>query len=315
MEHRVLHMSVHCRTGMHESTRKSTRFRRQLWLPHLPVWDYHGSASVLVWLWWLEQSSHDVDFQLLTFFLHLHKLCCKLCCQLCCTDYICIIQFYSSYICHLKNNNRLLKNQADRQLKLLHETRWWNWNKKSSSEDAIRVGLIIRGSRHCGRFSKADRLSNHVLHALLPPGRLKMRENALKIDFDTDLTPNITRHSCIISAELVVSSFVNNLVRLSSIVPFHIIYQVNLYWRNNSAHKYNYFETLWLSILTFPAFSTTAIWSRIFMSRIFHPCKLVPQIHVSHFQVLHFWPSRIFMSRIFSHPLSTSVFIFSLSTF
>jgi len=46
----------------------------------------------------------------------------------------------------------------------------------------------------------------------------------LKIDFDTDLTPDITRHSCIISAELVVSSFINNLVRLSSIVPFHIIY-------------------------------------------------------------------------------------------
>ena len=51
----------------------------------------------------------------------------------------------------------------------------------------------------------------------------------LKIDFDTDLTPNITRHSCIISTELVVSSFINNLVRLSSIhvVPFHIIYQVS----------------------------------------------------------------------------------------
>jgi len=41
-------------------------------------------------------------------------------------------------------------------------------------------------------------------------------------DFDTDLTTNITRHSRIISAELVVSSFINNLVRLSSIVPFHI---------------------------------------------------------------------------------------------
>ena len=26
MEHRVLHMSVHCRAGMHKSTRKSTRF-------------------------------------------------------------------------------------------------------------------------------------------------------------------------------------------------------------------------------------------------------------------------------------------------
>jgi len=208
MEHRVLHMSVHCQTGMHESTRKSTRFRRQLWVPHLPIWDYHGSASLLVWLWWLEQSSHDVDFQLLTFFLHLHKLCCQLCSQLCCTDYIFIIQFYSSYICHLKNNRRTL--------------------------------------------------------------RLR-----LKIDFDTDLTPNITRHSCIISAEMVVSRFINNLVRLSSIVPFHIIYQVNLYWRNNSANKYNYFETLFHTL----AFHTN-------FSRIFHPCNLVPHFHVSHFPTL-----------------------------
>ena len=89
----------------------------------------------------------------------------------------------------------------------------------------------------------------------------------LKIEFDTDLTPNITRHSCIISAELVVglSSFINNLVRLSSIVPFHIIYQVNLYWRNNSANKYNYFETL---------FHTSAFHTNF--SRIFHPCNLVP---------------------------------------
>ena len=76
------------------------------WVPHLPVWDYHGSASVLVWLWWLEQSSHDVDFQLLTSVLYLHKLCCQLCCQLCCTDYIFIIRFYSAYICHPKINNR-----------------------------------------------------------------------------------------------------------------------------------------------------------------------------------------------------------------
>jgi len=35
---------------------------------------------------------------------------------------------------------------------------------------------------------------------------------------------------------------------------------------NNSAHKYNYFETLCL------AFSTPAIWCRIFMSRIFRSC-------------------------------------------
>ena len=134
----------------------------------------------------------------------------------------------------------------------------------------------------------------------------------------------------------------NNLVRLSSIVPFHIIYQVNLglYWRNNSAHKYNYFETLFHTLAFhtnfsrifhpcnwvphfhlshFPplqsgaansclAFSTPATWRRIFMSRIFHPCKLVPQIHVSHFPPLHFWPSRIFMSRIFSRPYHTSEF-------
>ena len=85
----------------------------------------------------------------------------------------------------------------------------------------------------------------------------------------------------------------NNLVRLSSIVPFHIIYQVNLYWRNTSAHKYNYSETLFHTL----AFHTN-------FSRIFHPCKLVPHFHVSHFSPLHFWPSRIFMSRIFSRPLT-----------
>ena len=88
MEHRVLHMSVHCRAGMHESTRKSTRFR--------------------------------------------HQLCS---CE----------RFYSAYICHLKI--------------------------KSTT-----TGRTLR------------------LH--------------LKIDFDTDLASNITRHSCTISAELVVS-FIN----------------------------------------------------------------------------------------------------------
>jgi len=98
MEHRLLHMSVHCRAGMHESTRK-------------------------------------------------RKLCCQLCCQLRCTDYIFIIRFYSSYICHLK----YLKTTTGRTLR-----------------------------RH------------------------------LKIDFDTDLASNITRHSCAISTELVVSSFINN---------------------------------------------------------------------------------------------------------
>ena len=41
----------------------------------------------------LSIAEQDVDFQLLTFFLHLHKLCCQLCCQLCCTDYIFIIRF------------------------------------------------------------------------------------------------------------------------------------------------------------------------------------------------------------------------------
>ena len=65
----------------------------------------------------------------------------------------------------------------------------------------------------------------------------------------------------------------NNLVRLSSIDPCHIIYQVNLYWRNNSAHKYNYFETLFHTL----AFHTN-------FSRSFHPCNLVPHFHVSHFQ-------------------------------
>ena len=66
----------------------------------------------------------------------------------------------------------------------------------------------------------------------------------------------------------------NNLVRLSSIVPFHIIYQVNLYRTEGITLLTNtttlrHFFTLWLSTLTSPAVSTPAIWYRIFMSRIF----------------------------------------------
>jgi len=56
---------------------------------------------------------------------------------------------------------------------------------------------------------------------------------------------------------------------------------------SNQLQSLRHFFTLWLSILTFSAFSTPANWSRIFMSRNFQPCKLVPQIHVSHFQSPH----------------------------
>jgi len=98
----------------------------------------------------------------------------------------------------------------------------------------------------------------------------------LKIDFDTDLTPNITRHSCIILAELVVSSFINNLVRLSSIVPFHIHLSNKLILHTNTT-TLSHFFTLWLSILTFPTFSTPANWSRIFMfhTLIAQRCSLI----------------------------------------
>ena len=42
------------------------------------------------------------------------------------------------------------------------------------------------------------------------------------------------------------------------------------------------------------------------LSRIFHPCILVPHFPILHFPPLHFWPSRIFRSRIFSRPMQTS---------
>ena len=38
------------------------------------------------------------------------------------------------------------------------------------------------------------------------------------------------------------------------------------------------------------------------LSRILHPCILVPHFPILHFPSLHFWPSRIFRSRIFSRP-------------
>ena len=42
----------------------------------------------------------------------------------------------------------------------------------------------------------------------------------------------------------------------------------------------------WASCHVSHSFSIPATWCCIFMSRNFHPCKLVPQIHVSHFPPL-----------------------------
>ena len=74
------------------------------------------------------------------------------------------------------------------------------------------------------------------------------------------------------------------------------------------------------------AFSTLAIWCRKFMSRIFHPCNMVPHFHVSHFPPLQSGAAfscltfstpatwcRIFMSRIFSVPQCSCVLIRNIS--
>ena len=187
-------------------------------VPHPPVWDYHGSAFVPVWLWWLELTSISW--------------------------------------CWLSVTNVFL----------------------TFTQVVLSVVLSI------------------VLHWLY-----------IHLGFFVFV--------CLCAAVYGVIKN-NNLVRLSSIVPFHIIYQVNLYWRNNSAHKYNYFETLFHTL----AFHTN-------FSRIFHPCKLVPHFHVSHFppvqsgaensclafSTLAFWCRR-FMSRIF-HPCIFDRPVFSCLAF
>ena len=50
--------------------------------------------------------------------------------------------------------------------------------------------------------------------------------------------------------------------------------------------QHSVFHTIAFLAFSCHAFSTPATWCRIFMSRNFYPCKLVPQIHVSHFPPL-----------------------------
>ena len=49
----------------------------------------------------------------------------------------------------------------------------------------------------------------------------------------------------------------------------------------------------------FSTFSTPATLCHIFMSRIFHPCKIVPHFPCSHFPIALFWLCRNLMCRIF----------------
>ena len=54
------------------------------------------------------------------------------------------------------------------------------------------------------------------------------------------------------------------------------------------------------------AFSTIAHWCRVFRSRHFHPCNLVPRFPFSPFPPLHFRRCRVFRSRLFSRPVAWS---------
>ena len=155
MEHRVLHMPVHCRAGMHESTRKSTRF---------PV-----SAP----------PSQDM-------------------CE------VCLIE---------KRDARLAFVPCGTTgARVPHLPRFSYIYTSCAVSCAVNcVALII--------YSLFNFICR-ILDILKTTGRTLCLH--LKIDLDADLTPNITRHSCIISAQLVVNSFISNLVRLSSIVLFHI---------------------------------------------------------------------------------------------
>ena len=48
------------------------------------------------------------------------------------------------------------------------------------------------------------------------------------------------------------------------------------------------FHTIAFLAFSCLAFSTLASWCRKFMSRIFHPCDMVPHFHVPQFHVSHF---------------------------
>jgi len=56
--------------------------------------------------------------------------------------------------------------------------------------------------------------------------------------------------------------------------------------------------------LRFPR--TPASWCRVFRSRVFHPCDLVPGFPVPCFPPLYFWRCRVFRSRVFSRPCPRS---------
>jgi len=51
-----------------------------------------------------------------------------------------------------------------------------------------------------------------------------------------------------------------------------------------------------------PVNSTHALWSRVFQSRLFHPCDLVPRFPVLRFPPPYFFMVPRFPSRVFSVP-------------
>jgi len=188
MEHSVLHMSVHCRAGMHESTRKCTRFRRQLC-----SWERRICAKCV--------SSSNV----------MHDL------RLCRVGIsVSVRRAWPSW-----NNRRAGAPSAGLTLPWfcvctsLTVMTWtiisWYWLSVTN----VFLHLHKLCSQLCCQLCCTDYIfiirfySAYICHLKSTATGRTLRLH-LKIDFNTDLTSNITRHSCTISAELVVSNFINN---------------------------------------------------------------------------------------------------------
>ena len=82
--------------------------------------------------------------------------------------------------------------------------------------------------------------------------------------------------------------YINNIIYISYNVPFNLYLSVSR------------------SIDGGRAFFTLEIWSRVFQSRLFHPCDLVPRFPVLRFPHPYFSWSRVFQSRVFSVPRHTT---------
>ena len=118
-------------------------------------------------------------------------------------------------------------------------------------------------------------------------------------------TPPIYHTTHPIGASRIVLYLICMYHCISFVLLLYSCFNIQLHdvWLQNAINECMSPRLLCVTPPNFKSWIRPWTWCRVFHSRVFHPCYLVPRFPLRRFPPLQFWWCRVFHSRVFSQPV------------